>query len=198
MSPITHFLASWTLADVCRLRGRDQALVTWSGVLPDADGLSVLVDGANRLLGRPDTWLFGEYHHGLLHGLLAAIAIPLALSFFAANRLRTFLVGCAAVHLHFLCDIVGSRGPGSDDVWPIRYLAPCSDRLSIQWSGQWPLNGWPNILFTVVLLAYGFRRAVISGYSPVGVFSSGADRAFANAVQNRWRALTRGSAGRES
>lgn len=38
MSPITHFLASWTLAD----------------------GLGVLVDAANKVLGRPDSWYFGE------------------------------------------------------------------------------------------------------------------------------------------
>jgi hypothetical protein len=189
MSPITHFLASWTLADVGGLRRRDQALVAWSGVLPDADGLGVVVDGANRLLGRPDSWLFGEYHHGLLHGLLGSIAIPALLSYFAARRARVFVLGLVAVHLHLLSDLVGSRGPGIGDVWPIRYLAPFSDRLSFQWAGQWPLNGWPNILFTVLLLAYAFGRAIVSGYSPVGVFSRGADHVFVTTVQRRWLAL---------
>ena len=79
MSPITHLLASWTLADISGLRRRDATLATWCGVLPDADGLGVLIDGANHLLGRPDNWFYGRFHHLLLHGLFAGIAIPLAL-----------------------------------------------------------------------------------------------------------------------
>jgi LexA-binding, inner membrane-associated putative hydrolase len=189
MSPITHFLASWSLADVTGLRGRDQALVTWCGVAPDLDGLGVVVDLANSALGRPESWHYGRFHHALLHGLPAAIAIPLMLALFATNRLRMFLVGVAAVHLHFLCDIVGSRGPGVGDVWPLAYLAPFSQRSTVQWAGQWPLNAWPNIAFTLVLIAYAFHRAVEAGYSPVGVFSKRADRAFVETVQARWRAL---------
>lgn len=187
MSPITHFLASWTLAELTGLRGRDRTLATCCGVVPDADGLGVLIDGANKILGRPDSWYFGEYHHALLHGLLAAIAIPLALSVFATRRLRMFVVGVVAVHLHFLCDFLGSRGPGADDIWPLHYLAPFSERWTIQWSGQWELNAWPNITLTILLLAFAFHRAIAAGYSPVGVFSGRADVAFVHAVQTRWR-----------
>ena len=133
MSPITHFLASWSAADVLRLRGRDQALVTWCGVLPDVDGLGLLIDGANRVLGRPGTWFYGEYHHRVLHGLFAGVAIPLALAMVAGNRLRVFIVGVLAVHLHYFCDLIGSRGPGADDIWPLHYLAPFSERWTIQW-----------------------------------------------------------------
>lgn len=198
MSPITHFLASWSLTDALRLRARDLALATWCGVLPDADGLGVLADGVNRLLGRPSSWYYGQYHHALLHNILAAVAIPLVLSIFAANRLRMFVLGLVAVHLHLLCDVVGSRGPGADDFWPLPYLAPFSGHGMIQWSGQWPLNAWPNIVFTVLLIFYVLFRSVRSGYSPVGVFSMGADRAFIQAVRNRWRAFTRETPGREA
>jgi inner membrane protein len=191
MSPITHFLASWSAADVLRLRGRDQALVTWCGVLPDVDGLGLLIDGANRVLGRPGTWFYGEYHHTVLHGLFAAVAIPLALSMVAANRLRVFIVGVLAVHLHYFCDLIGSRGPGADDIWPLHYLAPFSERWTIQWGGQWPLNAWPNVLFSVLLISWAFFRAVSSGYSPVGVVSSNGDRVFVETVRNRWRRLRR-------
>jgi inner membrane protein len=198
MSPITHFLASWSLADATGLRGRDQALVTWCGVLPDADGVGVVVDGLNKLLGRPDSWYYGQFHHAVLHGVFAAIAIPLALSFFAASRLRTFLVGVVAVHVHYLCDIVGSRGPGADDIWPLPYLAPFSERLTVQWSGQWPLNAWPNIAFTVALLAFVFYRTVSGGYSPVGIVSARADHVFVKAVQSRWRVLRGHAPSREA
>jgi len=195
MSPITHFLASWTLADGTGLRGRERSLATWCGVLPDADGLGVLVDGANKVLGRPDSWYFGQYHHGLLHGLFAAIAIPLALSVVATRRLRMFAVGVVAVHLHYLCDILGSRGPGADDLWPLHYLAPFSDLWTLQWSGQWELNAWPNITFTILLMAFAFLRAIADGYSPVGVFSTRVDRVFVQTVQARWRTATRVQAG---
>lgn len=189
MSPITHFLASWSLADVTGLRGRDRSLATWCGVLPDADGLGVLADGVNKLLGRPDSWYYGQYHHAVLHGVFAAIAIPLVFALFATRRLRMFVVAVATIHLHYLCDLVGSRGPGLDDLWPLPYLAPFSDRLTVEWSGQWPLNAWPNVLFTILLMAFGFYRAVQGGDSPVGVFSARADRAFVQAVQSRWRAV---------
>jgi hypothetical protein len=107
-------------------------------------------------------------------------------------------VGVVAVHLHYLCDIVGSRGPGADDIWPLRYLAPFSERLTVQWSGQWPLNAWPNIVLTILLLAFGFYRAANGGYSPVGVFSTKADRAFVQAVRARWHTITGRAPGREA
>lgn len=198
MSPITHFLASWSLADALRLRARDRALATWCGVLPDTDGLGVLVDGVNRLLGRAGSWYYGEYHHAVLHGVFAAVAIPLILSFFAANRLRMFAVGVLAVHLHFLCDVVGSRGPSPEDLWPLPYLAPFSQRLTLQWSGQWPLDAWPNMVFTLFLIAFAFFRVIGRGYSPVGVFGARADRVFVETVRNRWRRFTRGAPSRES
>lgn len=189
MNPITHVLASWTLADAAGLDERDRSLATWCGVLPDADGLGAVVDRVNELLSRPGTWYYDEYHHGLAHGLLAAIVIPAALCIFAKRRVRMFVVGVLAVHLHYLCDLVGSRGPTADDVWPLKYLAPFSDRWTVQWSGQWALNAWPNVAFTVLLLAYAFARAVRSGRSPVGLFSARADRVFVETVRNRWRSL---------
>jgi LexA-binding, inner membrane-associated putative hydrolase len=191
MTPITHFLASWSMADTLRLRARDLTLATFCGILPDADGLGVVVDGANRVLGRPDSWYYAQYHHAILHGLPAAVAIPLALSLFAARRVRMFVVGMVVVHLHFLCDVVGSRGPGADDIWPLPYLAPFSDRLTIHWSGQWPLDAWPNIVFTVFLLVFALFRAIDSGYSPVGVFNSAAERAFITTVRRRWNQIRR-------
>ena len=193
MTPVTHFLASWAVADTLGLRTRDLTLATLCGILPDADGLGLLVDGVDRVLGRPDSWYYGQYHHALLHGLPAAVAIPLALSFFAVRRVRLFVIGLVVAHVHFLCDVVGSRGPGADDIWPLPYLAPLSDRLTMHWSGQWPLNAWPNIVFTLFLIGFAFFRAIVSGYSPVGVFSTGADRAFVKTVRNRWRTFRPGS-----
>jgi hypothetical protein len=123
--------------------------------------------------------------------------LPAAISLFAVNRLRSFVLGFLAVHLHLLCDLLGSRGPAVDDVWPLPYLAPFSDRATLHWAGQWPLNAWPNIALTVVLLAYALVRAVRSKYSPVGVFSSRADRVFVDTVRNRWRTMRVRASSRE-
>jgi hypothetical protein len=109
-----------------------------------------------------------------------------------------FLLGLVAVHLHLLCDVVGSHGAGADDFWPLSYLAPFSEHGTIQWPGQWPLNAWPNIVVTVLLIFYVLFRSVRSGYSPVSVFSTGADRAFVRAVRNRWRSFARETPGREA
>jgi membrane-bound metal-dependent hydrolase YbcI (DUF457 family) len=185
VSPITHFLAAWTAAGAVGLRNRDAAIVAACGVLPDADGLGILVDGAQALLGRGPSWYYGEYHHLLLHGIFGAVVIPLAFLPFASDRVRTFFWGFLAVHLHLLCDLVGSRGPSPDDLWPLHYLAPFSERGTVVWGGQWPLNAWPNVVLTLALLGYAFYRAAVSGYSPVGVFSVRGDRAFVETVRRR-------------
>jgi inner membrane protein len=190
LSPITHLLASWTAGDVSRLRNRDLTLVTLCGLLPDADGAGLILDLVNRAMGRSSYYYF-LYHHEILHGLFGAIIIPLALCAWATNRVRVLLVGFLVVHLHLLCDALGSRGPGAGDLWPIPYFAPFTKRGTIQWVHQWPLDAWPNFAFTVLLMVYVFVRAARSGYSPVAMFSAGAERVFVETVQNRWRAIRR-------
>jgi inner membrane protein len=56
MSPITHLLASWSLAEASDLDLADRNLVAWCGLLPDLDGLGVMVDLGNRVLGRPESF----------------------------------------------------------------------------------------------------------------------------------------------
>jgi inner membrane protein len=190
LSPITHLLASWTTGDIGRLRNRDLTLITLCGLLPDADGFGLIFDLINRARGSRSYYYF-LYHHEIFHGLFGAIMIPLMLCAWATNRVRMFVVGFIAVHLHLLCDAVGSRGPGVEDLWPIPYFAPFSKRGTIQWTGQWPLDAWPNFAFTVLLLAYVFVRVVRSGYSPVAMFSRGAERAFVETAKNRWALVRR-------
>ena len=42
MSPVTHFLTGWVLANAADMNRRDRAVVTLAVVLPDADGLGKL------------------------------------------------------------------------------------------------------------------------------------------------------------
>lgn len=191
MNPITHLLASWSLAEVSYLEERDRAVVAWVGLAPDVDGFGAVTDTAARLLGLGDPALYGRFHHALLHGLFGALLLPAIGLAFARRRLAAFLWGVAAVHLHLACDLVGSRGPSADDIWPIPYLAPFTQALTLSWSGQWPLNAWPNIAFTLGLLAFVFARAASVGHSPVSLFSTRGHGAFVAAVQGRWRQIKR-------
>lgn len=193
MNPITHLLASWTLSEAAGLERRDRALASWTGLLPDLDGLGAVPDVAARLLGLPDPAFYGRFHHQLLHGLPAALLLPALTLPFARKRGRTYLAGFAAVHLHLLSDLVGSRGPDPDDLWPLHYLAPLSDAATVAWTGQWPVNGWPNVLFTVALMAWAFHRAVVAGTSPVELFGRRAGEAFVATVRARWAMLRRAS-----
>lgn len=189
MNPITHLLTSWSLAEVSGLQTRDRAVVTWVGLAPDLDGLGVVPDVVARSVGLGDPALYERFHHLLLHGFFGGIVLSALGAAFSRRKLSTFLWGFAAVHVHLLCDLVGSRGPTPDDIWPIHYLGPFSDALTFSWSGQWPLNAWLNIAFTFALIALVFVRAVVAGRSPVSLFSTWAHEAFVLTVQNRWRSI---------
>jgi hypothetical protein len=189
MNPIMHLLTSWTLGNNVVTDRRDRNLITWAGVLPDLDGLGVVVDIGQTFLGRNAGWYYGEYHHQLLHGLPGAVLIPAVLAAWSVRRVEVFIFGFVAVHVHLLCDLVGSRGPTAADVWPLWYLAPISDEPVLLWQGQWPLNAWPNVVLTLALLAYAVWAAVSRGHTPVGVFSRKADAAVVRTLRTRWRTL---------
>jgi hypothetical protein len=71
---------------------------------------------------------------------------------------------------------------------------PMKPMLVVNWCGHGQqFIPWPNIVFTLFLIGFAFWRAIVSGYSPVGVFSTGADRAFVKTVRNRWRTFRPGS-----
>jgi hypothetical protein len=76
----------------------------------------------------------------------------------------------------------------------VHYLAPFSERLTVAWQHQWPVNAWPNVALTLVLLCIGFRRAVLSGLSPVSLFGAKADHAFVTTMRERWSLMHRGRA----
>jgi inner membrane protein len=55
VSPITHLLASWLVAAKATRNPRDCRLATLAGLLPDADGVGLIVDIANDLMGNKPT-----------------------------------------------------------------------------------------------------------------------------------------------
>ncbi len=182
MSPITHLLLGWTTGELAELSRRDRGLVTLAGVLPDFDGLGIVVDLARGT--HPAVGLYAEYHHVLGHNLAAA-AIAGAFALAVAHRRAL----CAALvflsfHLHLLGDLVGSAGP-ERSIWTLSYLWPFSDQ-AFAWQGQWELNAWPNILVTVLLLALILALGVRRGRTPVELVSLRADAAVVDTLRRRF------------
>ena len=187
MNPETHLLASWVIGAKGTDNARDCRLVALAGILPDADGLGLIVDGLTRALGWKKTFLYEHYHHFLLHGIFGAILITLLLTCFAHRKWRAALLALLVFHLHLVCDLIGSRGPDPVDLWPLFYFGPFTKDPIWLWKGQWPLDAWPNRLLTVWLFAWALWLALPRGYSFVGVFSKRLDEVFV-AVLRKWQA----------
>jgi inner membrane protein len=207
VSPVTHFLAGWLLAEMPSVAKpavftrRDKALVVAAAVAPDLDGLGVIPELLTRSWSHPLLW-FSDYHHAL-HTLTFALVCALA-AFLLAGPLdrvargaespgrivrnrpwMTALLVFLSFHLHSLCDLVGARGPDGYQ-WPIPYLKPYSDAMQLTWSGQWALNGWQNFVITGMLLLATFWIALRKGSSPVELVSIPASRALIETLRNRF------------
>ena len=190
MNLITHFLASWTLAEASALDQRDRNLITWVGFAPDLDGLGAIPDALAQALGYPSPEFYVQYHHQLLHGLFGALLLPALALLIAQRRISTFFWCFAAVHLHLLCDLLGSRGSDPSDLWPIPYLAPFSQQFTITWPGQWPINAWPNVVITLGLMIFMFSRTITDQRSALSPISNRAHLAFVTTVSARWRQIS--------
>ncbi|MFA5504486.1 MAG: metal-dependent hydrolase [Vulcanimicrobiota bacterium] len=189
MSPITHFLASWVIADTVLEDDRDKMLVACAGILPDLDSLGVVCDFASPALGGPETTLYADYHHFLFHGLAGITVLSALLAWKAVKKGKVFWWSMLVAHLHCLCDFVGSRGRTDtiDDLWPIYYFGPFSREVgNLLWEGQWKLNGWQNVSFTVGLLVWVFYAAWKYDRSPLRPISKKAHRGFVDTLRARF------------
>lgn len=187
MSPITHLLASWIVAAKTTNNPRDCRLVTLAGILPDADGLGLVVDLFNNAIHHTEGFhYYLKFHHWYTHGIFGAVLISALLACFARQRWRVLLLCLVTFHLHLLCDLVGSRGPSPEDLWPIYYLGPFSRHWMFVWHGQWQLYGWQNRVITVALFFWALWLASGRDDSVVGVFNRRADRVFVG-VLHKWR-----------
>jgi hypothetical protein len=122
-----HLAISWLIGHRLPER-RDRRLVTWVGVLPDLDALSLL-GGAGA---------YSEYHHVLTHGVVAAVVVTAACTAFARQRVEVLWLSLLAFHVHLICDLLGS---GRD--WPIEYFYPFS-RHEFYTPYGWPLASPQN------------------------------------------------------
>jgi inner membrane protein len=189
MSPLTHFIGSWLVGASATDSARDRKLVTLVGVLPDLDGLGILVDAGKSLIyGQPfAAESYARYHHLLLHGWPGALVLSGVLVAFARRKLRVLLLCLLTFHLHLACDLLGSRGPAPTDLWPICYSEPLFRHPIWFWKGQWRLEGWQNQLVFLGVFALALWLAARRGYSFVEVFNRKADAAFVGVLQ-KWGA----------
>lgn len=187
MNPVTHGLLSWLVGNLPReTTRRERVLVTVGGLIPDIDGVGAVPDVITRTFTETPTAFFHEYHH-LLHTLPFALAVTAGAAALApaTARVRTAALFFVTFHLHLLCDVAGSRGPDGSQ-WEIPYLWPLSDAVQLRWSGQWPLDAWPNVAITVAaLLAVGWI-AVRRGWSIVELVSLRADAAVVRTLRARF------------
>ena len=184
MSPGTHLLASWLVPYPFQLSHRARRAVALAGIAPDLDGAGWVIDRVSSWFGA-GTDYYEQYHHMIAHNLLAALIISLVASIFAAgHRFAVFVLSLAAMHLHFLCDVLGSRGPDGYQ-WPIPYLSPFSQRHQWTWPGQWELSGWQNVTITCALLVLAIFLSWRRRYSFVEVISATLDREFFKMLARR-------------
>lgn len=187
MSPLTHLVGSWLVAVATTDNPRDRKLVTWAGVLPDADGLGVIPDVVGSWIsGKECTFYYYQtYHHLLMHGWPAAIVVSILFALYARQRRRVLLLCLLTFHLHLLCDLIGSRGPTPGDLWPICYSEPLFRHPIWFWKHQWRLDGWQNQTIFLTLFASSIWLAVKRGHSFVEVASERADKIFVQ-VLRKW------------
>lgn len=149
MAPGTHALISWWTANVFPLSRRDRLLVFLGGILPDLDGIGLLF--SHRA--------YFEYHHIVLHNLLACTAWAMIAAVIAKQRLLVAALTAINWHLHLACDYFGSRGPWDTPPWVLPYLYPFvggwnnHEFVGPAWywnPWQWPLDSWRNTLATLI------------------------------------------------
>ncbi|QTA89236.1 metal-dependent hydrolase [Desulfonema magnum] len=183
MSPVTHLLMGWTVANISSQTDRKERIfITVAGIIPDIDGLVIIADLLTRNSDHPLEW-WGKFHHVLAHNLGFGLLVFLVI-FFLSNQ-RTACLAFLSFHIHLICDLLGSRGPEGYQ-WPIPYLLPFSNAWQLCWDGQWALNAWPNFLITGMVICVIFYLAWKRGVSPLEIVSEKADRVFTDTVRKRF------------
>ena len=136
------------------------------------------------MTGNSDSFhYYHRYHHYLAHGWPGALVITAVLTLFARQKPRTALLCLLTFHLHLLCDLVGSRGPGPDDFWPILYSQPLFRNPVWIWHGQWPLYGWQNGVIFLALFVLALWVSAKKGVSFLEFFGRRVDSTFVKILQ---------------
>lgn len=166
MNPLAHGELAWLALAQPFAGRRERALITWAGVLPDLDGLTLLALPFDHGAAY-ETW-----HHVATHSLWSGLLCGAVLGAVATkgSRLATGAACFAAFHLHLLCDLMGS---GAE--WPIHWLWPLGELLVPPFSWGWELSSWQNALVFVLGLVATAVLGITKGRTWVEAVSATAD-----------------------
>jgi len=185
MNPITHFLISWNIAEVCNNNQKDTILITAGGIIPDIDGLGAIGDMfSSEAYKLTHTSLYEQYHHILCHNITFCAICLIFVLLISKRKLITAALFTLTFHLHLLCDILGSGG-GDGYRWPIPYLYPFSTKPQLEWTGQWQLASWQNLVITLIFMITSLFLIRKKGSSPIGWISPKADKELVKTIRNR-------------
>ena len=184
MSPITHFLTSWVIANINGLNRKERAIVTIAGISPDIDSAGIIAEKMTKNWENPLLW-WSKYHHIIAHNLGFCLLITIIAFVLATRKWKTAFLVFLGIHIHFLGDLIGARGPEGYQ-WPLPYLLPFSNSMQLTWQGQWALNAWQNFVITGLALFFTLFLAWKRGFSPLEMISNSADKAFVNTLRNRF------------
>lgn len=178
MSPGQHFIISWVVANSVELDRRSRVCITASGLLPDLDGIGIVIDKLGPQFDYHTT-LYAQYHHVFGHNLLTGIMLSMGFACLCQKRLTVFFLCLLAFHLHLSGDLAGSMGPDGFQ-WPIYYLYPFIPSYELTWSGQWELSSWRNSVigisfFCIALLLARYRHVTFFELISVKIESTVAD-----------------------
>lgn len=171
MASGAHLLFSWLSTVEFLPYRRERRIVTLAGLAPDLDGFGIIIDKITNT-----THYYEQFHHYLGHSIVSAFLFTVIATTIAnTHKWRVAVLTFFVVHLHILCDVVGSRGLDGYQ-WPIYYLYPFNPDLALTWTGQWLLGGWQNQVIIGVLLCACLYYAIKQRYSFIEVISSRLDQ----------------------
>lgn len=87
-----------------------------AGIIPDLDGIGIIVDFITCTFGLPETVFYQSWHRVSGHGIAAALLFTVFAVATSIDKIRTIIASFLNIHLHFFCDFIGSRGITVDDL----------------------------------------------------------------------------------
>lgn len=159
MSPITHALTGWVLAQPLADR-KQRMVVTAAAVISDLDGVSLLF-GVEA---------YQKWHHTFGHNLFFGLLLSaLAAIYFRSVKVTTLVF--ISYHSHLFCDLLGS---GTD--WGIPYFWPVHFHVTMFAPPfQWELDSWQNVAWTAICLSLTLYFGITKKRTPVELVSPRTD-----------------------
>ena len=173
----THMLISWGIANSFKLERKERIFVTAAGIIPDLDGLGIIVDSLDQ-----NSQFHLKYHHIVGHNLLLGITFAILAYLCCKCKLRVLILTFLCFHVHLLCDLISGRGPDGIS-WPIYYL-PFSPDFELSWSGQWYLHAWPNTVVCLIFIIITFLIARKYKLTPIKCVSESLDQKVLNCFKS--------------